>query len=150
MSNSCSNSQSHAPSLIISKINLKKKKNNAGHLLTFAFIIQKNRHSLDQNTFFIPVGIKHPAISLRGPVMNQMIRDTRSDWSASKQWIILRHNGLTDSEFQKTLLILCSLLAFYNLFFAWITVEMKSLQFIGRARNELFYLVALVLPTSRS
>ncbi len=36
---------------------------------------------------------------LWSPVLNQMICDTRSDWSTSKQWIILRLNGLTDSEF---------------------------------------------------
>ncbi len=45
------------------------------------------------------------------PNLNQMICDTRFNWSASKQWIILRPNGLTDLEFQKAPLILCSLLA---------------------------------------
>ncbi len=31
--------------------------------------------------------------------LKQMIRDTQSDWSDSKQWIILHRNGLTDSGF---------------------------------------------------
>ncbi len=35
------------------------------------------------------------------PDLNQMIHDTRSDSSSLKQWTILLHNNLTDSEFRK-------------------------------------------------
>ncbi len=35
--------------------------------------------------------------SLQSPDLNQMIRDSRSNSSASKHWLILWRNGLTDS-----------------------------------------------------
>ncbi len=42
-------------------------------------------------------------LMLWSPDLNQMICNTQSDWSASKQRISLRHNGLTDLEFQSTI-----------------------------------------------
>ncbi len=73
--------------------------------------------------------------ALWSPILNQMIRNTRSDLSASKQWIIFRRNGLTDSEFQKAPLIMFFVRFLYNLFVVWITWKIKSLQLIGLTYN---------------
>ncbi len=79
----------------------------------------------------IPIKTYDSGYALWRPVLNQMICDMRSDWSTSKQWIILHLNGLlTDSEFQQAP-ILCSSLSLYDLFIPWITMDMKSLQLIG-------------------
>ncbi len=65
--------------------------------------------------------------------------DSRSDWCASKQWIILRLNGLNDSVFQKALLTMFFVRFFYiHLFDVWITGKIKSLQLIGLTYN-VFY-----------
>ncbi len=84
--------------------------------------------------------------ALWSPVLNQVIRDTWSNWSATKQWIILRRNGLTDSEFQKAQLIM-----FFGRFFYIIYSLFESpgneIITINRPNFQCFYQIVITLNT---
>ncbi len=100
------------------------------------------KQMIRETRFEVPLETNESQNALWSPALSQMSRETRfevplwikwfakralksrsesndlwSDWSASKQWIILPCNALIDSEFDN---VLCSL-SQYNLFVVWIT-----------------------------
>lgn len=84
---------------LLAKFHIHKWKSVSNPLFS-SFRVDLDKYKATIQSSANPKAIKTVFWSLN---LKQMIHDIRFNWSILKQWIILWHNGLTDSEFRKAL-----------------------------------------------